>query len=116
VNTKEEGNEGEALALEHLQRKGFKLVMRNYRYGRGEIDIIMMDKECLVFVEVKARKSTEYGEPEEAVTKSKRGQLRYVAKGYLFEMKIEDVQCRFDVIAIVYKEGEPVIRHIENAF
>ncbi len=111
------GPSGEELAVQYLQEKGYKILERNYRFEHGEIDIVALDGQMLVFVEVKARRSTRFGEPEEAMTDVKVKNLCATADGYMFEHKMEDQSCRFDVIAIKYNPGasKPVIRHHEHA-
>ena len=116
VDRRSRGIEGEDLAVDHLEQLGYTIHKRNYRFHRGEIDIIAQDGDTLVFVEVKTRGSGAFGEPEEAVTIHKSSQIRKIARGYLFERKINDRECRFDVIAVDVVDGRPVIRHIENAF
>ena len=111
-----EGKAGEDTAVDYLAKKGYHILQRNFRFRRGEIDIIAEDRDDLVFIEVKARRSRAYGLPEEALTPAKCRQIRKVARGYLFENKIEDTSCRFDIVAIEYEAGRPVIRHLENAF
>ncbi len=118
-STKKTGDEGEELAVELLESKGYKIVKRNYRYGKGEIDIIAEDpnEEGLVFVEVKSRKNLEFGLPEEAITKNKIKQLKRIAELYLYENDIKEILCRFDVIAILMLPGQkPEINHLVNAF
>lgn len=110
------GELGEDIAVDFLTKKGYRILRRNYRYEHGEIDIIAESEKELIFVEVKTRVSTSFGEPEDAVTIRKRGTLRKTAEGYLFENEIIDQNCRFDVVAIRYEKGRPVVRHIENAF
>jgi len=117
--TKKTGDEGEELAVELLESKGYTIINRNYRYGKGEIDIIAKDpqEEGLVFIEVKSRKSFEYGSPEEAITKNKIKQLKRIAELYLYENEIKEILCRFDVIAILILPGQkPQIEHFVNAF
>ena len=116
LNKREDGTAGEVLAVEYLQKKGYRILERNYRFERAEVDIIAEDQEFLVFVEVKARRSTMFGEPEDAVTERKSAQMRKVANGYCLRCGIEDRACRFDIIAIRYDGKNPTIRHIENAF
>jgi putative endonuclease len=116
MNKRTEGEKGEDLAVAYLEKKGYRILERNYRYERGEIDIVAEDNGALVFVEVKARRSKTFGEPEEAVTESKQRQIKNVAEGYLFEHNIDDRECRFDVVAIDYEGNRTVIRHLENAF
>ena len=119
IETKEIGKEGERLALKYLEDNGFKIVARNYRFGKGEIDIIAEDTgdNFLVFVEVKTRLSLGYGAPEYAITKQKIKQIKKVAELYLYEKKIREKECRFDVIAIVLSNNEkPILTHYKNAF
>lgn len=116
MNRRTKGTEGENLAAEFLQQQGYQILERNYRFDRGEIDLIAKEGKDLVFVEVKARHSGEFGSPEEAITPSKEAQLRKVAEGYLYENHIGEQPCRFDVVAIAYDRGKPQIRLIRNAF
>ena len=116
-NKKQFGNKGEQLAAKFLADKGFEIIEQNYRYGKGEIDIIAKDSDTLVFVEVKTRKNLEFGPPELAITKGKQSQIKKIANAYLYEKKIKDIDCRIDVVAILMlKESKPVINHIVNAF
>jgi len=108
---------GEDLACVLLAEKGYKIIKRNFRFGHGEIDIVARDGETLVFVEVKTRRSEEYGTPESAITMAKQKQIIKIAKAYLYINDISDTQCRFDVIGIIMPyTSEPQINHIENAF
>ncbi|RPI05024.1 MAG: YraN family protein [Ignavibacteriae bacterium] len=111
-----QGKAGEDLAALYLEQHGLKIVKRNYRFERGEIDLIAEEGDELVFVEVKARRSAVYGTPEEAVTEKKQEQVQAVAEGYLFEHDITNRPCRFDVIAIEFRNEKPEVRHIRNAF
>jgi putative endonuclease len=114
--TKKEGDRGEAMAAEYLMKNGFLILQRNYRYQRGEIDIIANDGEELVFVEVKTRHSEAFGTPEESITSRKEDLLKRTAEGYCFEHQIDRTPCRFDVVAIEQKKNGIEIRHIKNAF
>lgn len=116
VSTKEQGNEGEQIAMRYLKGLGFDIVEMNYRFGHGEIDIVARDGDTLVFCEVKMRKTDAYGDPEYAITPKKQQQIRRVAHGYWFDHEIRDQDCRFDVVAIRMKRGKPEINHIRNAF
>lgn len=119
TNKKTIGQEGEDIAAEYLVNNGFEMITRNYRYGHGEIDIVVKDRsnDHLVFVEVKTRKNLEYGEPEYAITKSKIKQLKKIAESYVYEKDLKEVECRFDVIAIIWnRETKPQITHFKNAF
>lgn len=111
------GQRGEDLACDLLVKKGYKLIERNYTYGKGELDIIAKDGNVLVFVEVKSRYNLEYGPPELGITKKKQRMVRYTAEAYLHEKDIVDTDCRIDVVAILFRGKEPPqINHIENAF
>ncbi len=117
--SKEFGNKGEEIAAELLEEKGYEIVERNYRFGKGEIDIIAKtpDKKYLVFVEVKTRNNLEFGQPEYAITKNKMGQLRRIASAYIYENVPEDIDFRMDVVAILFQQNKkPLIEHYENAF
>lgn len=110
------GQKGEDIARRFLEHLGFTIIETNYRFGHGEIDIIAREGEFLVFCEVKARWNDRYGEPEYAITARKQSQVRKVAEGYLFERAISEQACRFDVIAIRFRDGKPTINHMRNAF
>ena len=108
------GRGGEARALQYLEERGYKLLRKNYRSGHREIDLIMQTGCTVVFVEVKARSSTDYGTPAEFVTPAKRRLLTLAAEAYLMEMGLRDVPARFDVVEIYL--GTDKVHHIENAF
>ncbi|WP_267913549.1 YraN family protein [Rubrobacter xylanophilus] len=111
------GARGEELALAHLLRRGYTLIERNYRTRRGEIDLIMMDGEDLVFVEVKLRRSAGFGEPVEAVTPAKQRRLRLAAGRYLAERAPAHGGVRFDVVGVLAPAGgKPRITHVRQAF
>ena len=114
---KQFGESGEDLACRFLEKKGFQILKRNWRYGHGEIDIVAKDKDTLVFLEVKTRRNLEYGPPELAVTKSKQRQVKKMAEAYLYINEITNQECRIDVVAILILDKDtPQINHIENAF
>jgi putative endonuclease len=115
MNKHQKGRLGENLAAQFLEGKGYRIIERNYRYDRGEIDIIAQDGKDLVFVEVKLRETEAFGSPEESITPFKEEQLKKVAEGYLFEKNLEDQPCRFDVVAITFVDGKPKIRILQNA-
>lgn len=112
---------GEEYAANYLLKKGYKICERNFRCRTGEIDIIAMDKSCLVFTEVKTRKSDICGRPAEFVTAKKQEKLRKAAFAYINNINEDEPEMRFDVIEVFYEiyRGEFFIRkvnHIENAF
>ena len=109
------GKIGEELAVQFLIDKGYEILERNWRNIHKEIDIIAKEGEDLVIVEVKARQTDEYGEPDIAVTKRKQRMLIAAANAYILRNNL-DMSTRFDIVSIVFKDGEPVIEHIEDAF
>ena len=111
------GKAGEEVALQYLKNKKYKIVTKNFRMYRGEIDIIAYDRKSLVFVEVKTRKSRKFGLPEESVTFSKQKQIKKIAWGFLVKNNLQDVECRFDVLSLHFDEDKGyAIHHIKNAF
>jgi putative endonuclease len=116
MNQRTWGKAQEELAAHFLEQNGLKILERNFRYERGEIDLIAEEGEELVFIEVKARQSTIFGAPEDAVTEKKQEQVHAVAEGYLFMHNIDNRPCRFDIMAIEYHNGSATIRHLRDAF
>ncbi len=109
------GRTGEDLAVCYLENLGYTIVERNYRKRIGEIDIIARDGECLVFIEVKTRRSSRFGSPFDAVDFRKQQQISRVALAYMTQHRCGDVPVRFDVIG-VHLEKSPKIELIKNAF
>lgn len=107
---------GETLALWWLRLKGYRLEARNWRCALGELDLVMRQRELLVFVEVKTRTSRKVGAPEEAVSVSKQAQLSRVAKAYLSHRRGPLPPCRFDVVAVALYGPFPRLRHHRGAF
>lgn len=109
---------GEKLAVEHLKIQGYQILAENYRFQRGEIDIIAKHEERIVFVEVKTRRSLKYGLPQSAVTVQKQRQISKIALAYLQKHNLIDTSCRFDVIAIQLTRDLELLRleQIKSAF
>lgn len=108
---------GEEIAEKYLQKKKFKIAEKRFRLYRGEIDLIGYDKSTLVFIEVKTRNPAALGLPEESVNVRKQGQIKKIAEGYLALKGIDDVECRFDVISIIFDEdGGYALTHYKDAF
>jgi putative endonuclease len=99
-----------------LSQRGNTLLERNYRSRRGEIDLIMRQDDTVVFVEVKLRRGTGFGDPLEAVTPHKQSTLRSVAEHYLYTRKPPFDTLRFDVIGILADRPEVRVHHVEDAF
>jgi putative endonuclease len=111
------GAAGEDLACAHLERRGFVVLRRNYRCRAGEVDVVARDRTgTTVFVEVKERRSAGHGEGHEAVTAGKRLRLVRAARLYAAQQGLSEAPLRFDVISILWKEGQPEVRHDEGAF
>lgn len=113
------GNKAEALALDHLKQQGLSLIEQNYLTKLGEIDIIMLDKiaDTLVFVEVRYRKSNNYGTAIETVTRSKQQKLMRTAQQYLQKHPTyQHFLCRFDVVGVESDLKYPTITWIQSAF
>lgn len=108
------GQRGEIIAVEFLERKGFAIVARNYRHRRSEIDLIVRQKNTLVFVEVKLRKNTAFGHPEAFVNEPQAQRITEAAEHYLHETNWEG-NIRFDIIAITL-QPKLSIEHFEDAF
>ncbi len=109
------GEWGEAQAEAYLVRRGYKIIERNFRTPEGEIDLVVLDDQVLVFVEVKTRTSEAFGRPEAAITDRKLAHLSAAAEAYLQQNPDLDWDCRIDVIAIRRKQGDrPEISHIQN--
>lgn len=113
---KELGRRGEEIAARYLQKKGYRVLTRNYYTRFGELDIICEEKRELVFVEVKTRTSVKYGSPEESITAKKKEHLRKAALMYIDSHNRSFRGMRFDVIAILLEKEDEKINHIKNAF
>jgi len=110
------GGRGEELAAAFLVRRGYQVLARNYRTPHGEVDLIARQGGCLVFIEVKTRRSESFGLPQEAVHPAKQEKLRAVAAHFLQEQGLEEVPVRFDVVAVLLTPRGPVIDLIQQAF
>lgn len=107
------GNKGEQLAAEFLQRKGFEIVEKNYRFRHAEIDLIIKKEDWIIFIEVKTRTSTAFGEPEEFVGETKTRKMFEAAEEYIYSTDWHG-HIRFDIVSV--KLGYEVeIEHFEDA-
>lgn len=109
------GRKGEEIAAEYLVKKGVKILDRNWKYGKNEIDIIAHDGDFVVIVEVKTRSSNFFTEPETAVTRDKQRILVRAANAYMGWKRCRG-EVRFDVIAILILSESVTVNHIEDAF
>ncbi|MFZ7104541.1 MAG: YraN family protein [Peptococcaceae bacterium] len=114
---KELGELGEQLAARKLKSLGYKILKVNYRCPLGEIDIIAKEQNVIVFVEVRTKSKTNFGLPQATVNHQKQGKIRKVAQQFLIMNNLEQANCRFDVVGIVWPGGaEPVVEIIKDAF
>jgi len=110
------GDAGEEAAAELLRKGGYRIVARNYRCRRGEVDLIAERGELLVFVEVRTRATAAFGAPEETVGFRKRRRVVAAARDYLARRRGSERGARFDVVAVVDSPAGPRLTHFENAF
>jgi putative endonuclease len=110
------GRRAEALAERHLEGRGLTILDRRFRAGRGELDLVALDGETVVFVEVRGRRPGEAGSPEESLTPAKQARIASAARVWLAARGESEPFCRFDLVAVDWTEGGPEIRHLEDAF
>ncbi|MFA5689958.1 MAG: YraN family protein [Kiritimatiellales bacterium] len=108
------GRAGELRAARFLKKSKIKILARNVRVGRDEIDLIARDGETLVFVEVKTRRTEDFGAPVSAVDKAKRRKLSRAAMRFMQRRKLRPPYIRFDVVEVIL--DPPEIRHLKNVF
>jgi len=109
------GSAGESAAAAYLKKKGYKILGQNYSCRYGEIDLIAQKGRFVVFVEVKTRKSEQFAQAREFVTRAKQERIISAAMLWL-QQNDTDLQPRFDVIEVVGEGRQQQIRHIEDAF
>jgi putative endonuclease len=109
------GIKGEELAADHLKKSGFRILYRNWKWGKHEIDIIAENKDFVIFAEVKTRSDDYQMHPITALTAAKQKSIIYAADGYVQRFNISK-ESRFDVITIIKKGESYEIDHIEDAF
>jgi putative endonuclease len=101
-NARDRGQDAEQACCRYLQRQGLKLLARNYHSRRGELDLVMRDRNTVVFVEVRYRKNAAFGGALESITPSKQHKLRITAEQYL-QQETDLTNGRFDVVAMTGK-------------
>jgi putative endonuclease len=109
------GELGEKLAAAHLQKNGYEIVERNYRFQKAEVDIIAKKDNMMICVEVKTRNSDYFGDPQSFVTPAKIKKIVKAMNHYLIENDIA-LETRFDIIAVLKNNTTEKITHYENAF
>ena len=111
------GERGEALAVDLLKRRGYRILEKNFRIQRGEIDIIAQDRDTVCFIEVKTRRAFRQGAPSESISIFKQRQLVRLALLYLKGTRRLEEKARFDVVAVTMDEnGKDNAQLIQNAF
>jgi len=111
------GRWGEDAAEKFLKRKGYRILARNYRTRGGELDIVAMDGETLVFIEVKSRRSERFGGPIEAVDANKRARMAKAAFAYMSNELDSTPRCRFDVVGVRSNgDGPETYELVRDAF
>ena len=116
MNNKQQlGAYGENLIAKKLVQEGYAIIARNYKKKAGEIDLIATQKNLLIFVEVKMRR-TAFFDLAEVITRSKQQKILTVAKQFIAEHNHRDIMCRFDVALIELHTNKPHITYIEHAF
>lgn len=112
---RQKGNIGEQIACNYLQKKGWKILERNFHYSKyAEIDIIAKEKDCIVFVEVKTRTTTNYGHPFESINKTKLANIYKAALAYLKNTKEKYKSYRIDAISILGETTDTQKNNIEH--
>ena len=111
----ERGILGERMAVEHLISKGYHILTQNFRYLKGEVDILAQKGNCLAAIEVKTRSTLDFGAPEEFL---KPAQIQRIIKAvdYFVTSRNLDVEVRFNIIAVVITSQRSELKHIKNAF
>lgn len=110
------GEMGEKKAAAYLERKGYTIIEQNYKCKIGELDIIAMDRETLVAIEVKTRRSLSHGLPCEAITNTKKRHIVRTLNYYILSNNLSRFNLRVDCIEILSTDNGNYINHIENAF
>jgi putative endonuclease len=109
------GKLGEKMAAEHLDKKGYKILDKNYSFGKAEVDIVAMKNNKVVFVEVKTRESSYLSAPEYTISPKKQKQIIKAADAYLKEHNLEQ-ESQFDIITIIVNSQYSKLDHMEGAF
>jgi putative endonuclease len=110
------GRDGELAAADFLKNKGFRIIQANYRVAGAEVDIIAVSGRILCFIEVKTRKSSDFGLPEAFVHLAKQRKIIRAAKFFSTRKAYREFQVRFDVVSIIHDKNGMTFDHLENAF
>jgi putative endonuclease len=110
------GSEGEQLAAAHLLKNGYQILITNYTYQKGEIDIIARKGDIVAIVEVKTRSTPDFGLPQDFLKQAQIQRLVTTASHYVENFVDDDVEVRFDIVAIIKNKAGTKLDHIEDAF
>ena len=113
---RQRGQKGEDAAAAHLQKQGMRILARNWRHGRLELDIICTEGDTVVFVEVKTRDAAGLAAPADALTPRKRGALTRAAQAWIAAHDAWHRPCRFDVISVLCGASDLTLEHYRHAF
>lgn len=108
------GKQGEEIAIYYLNKKGYKILEKNFLCRQGEIDVIALDDNYIIFIEIKSRTNTEFGLPSESVTKKKIKKILKAASYYLYIRNLENLDVRIDAIEVYIKQEKYYINHIKQ--
>ena len=109
------GKEGEKIATAHLIKEKYKILARNYRSGRAEIDIVAMKDDLIIIVEVKTRETDKYGNPEESVGTGKINMLAQGAEDFMLDKDLHN-NVRYDIVSIIKTQYKTDVHHLVDAF
>ena len=109
------GKKGEQLAVNYLMNEGYKIVERNWRFQKAEIDIIATKEKMLISVEVKTRSNNDYGNPQDFVNSKKIKLMVLAMNEYILKRNL-DIELRFDIIAITKNKSSFNVEHFQDAF
>lgn len=114
----ERGQRAEDAAVQYIKGQGYRVLERNFRSPLGELDIIASHEGCLVFLEVRSRRGTRFGLPQETVNRAKQARVRRMASLYLKLKGAGTLPCRFDVVGVIFDQYDNVqsLELIRNAF
>lgn len=110
------GRQGEHVAEEFLRAQGYVILERNYRVAFGEVDLIVRDRQTLIFVEVRTHSGATFGDPLASVNVRKQRQIAKAALHYLIRSGLMEREARFDVVGIRWENEQARITHVKNAF
>lgn len=113
-NKKDIGNLGENIAKKYLENMEYRIITTNFRCKQGEIDIIAVDGEEVVFVEVKTRKNMNYGYAIDSIDYKKKSHIYKASKYFVYKYKLEKFCIRFDIVEIYLKENKYILNHLKN--